>query len=342
MERMTLTQGYVIVGIILTTFVVYSIITNIFNIQVAPQLLQFYQKWKSVFQPKGPTKVIKRQPKWKPGLQFHHTCNLYTSCSGRSCCEKNTNYQKLHLGSGNLSMSATVQIFRRKIHNKTTVFMGDSLTSQLYMSFLDVLHLNFCQPTSHIRSKLECLFCENKQHGTGMNFNLRGLCTLGTPHCATNQGLRCMTFKKFQSIVSKSEIVLLNVGLHYHFYPEEDYAAILVKLADILQVEVLKHPGKQVIIRSTLPQHFSTKDGWYRGRRNLKQKACSNKTLHNEHWTNFYLKMTSDQYKFKYMDSAPFYTDRWDLHANPKDCTHSCLTAEITIPEMNLFNSLLD
>lgn len=341
METLTLTRGHVTVGLIFLTFIALSIITNVFNIQI-PHQLKFYHKWKSIFQLNMLRKSNSRQPRWEPRLLFSHTCQLHTTCSGRSCCEKNENYQKLHLVSPHLSMNDTIELFRRKIHNKTLTFIGDSLTSQLYLSFLDVLDPTFNQTISNTDTKCKCLFCDRRQPETGLNFNLRGLCKLGTPNCDKIQDQRCTTVKTFQSFVLKSDIILLNMGLHYHLHPEQDYVTIITKLADILQREQLKHTTKQVIVRSTLPQHFSTNDGLYMPKGNLIHKGCSNKSMHNEHWTNQHLKTIAQQYGFKYMDSAPFYVDRWDLHANPRDCTHSCLTAEVTIPEMALLNSLLD
>ncbi len=342
MAEVILAKRCLFLGIIFLSVMTFTLVTNMLN-QPVPSQAKFYQKWKPISQPIELTKPnTQHSYRWKPGLQFHHTCKKHKICPGRSCCETNKYYQELHLAPENLSMNDTVETFKRKTYNKTLVFVGDSITNQLYVGFWDVLDLNFDHTSSKTHSKCTCNSCKGMQPSTGMKLVFWEFRKIGTPPCANLPDYLCMPHWKFQSIVSKSDIILLNMGLHYHFHPKQDYAATLTKLADILHRAKLADPEKQVIFRSTLPQHFLTKDGWYRGKGAFKGRECSSNTSHREHWTNQHLKNIAEHYRFKYMDSAPFYIDRWDLHWNPQDCTHSCLTAEVTIPEMALLNSLLN
>ncbi len=124
----------------------------------------------------------------------------------------------------------------------------------------------------------------------------------------------------------------------------------LYKIAEILKKEVQLHPDKVVMWRSTLPQHFDgmnvTSDGYYTGL--LLYKACIKETFKGIHWTNIYMEQVSSEYGFKFLNTAPLYMDRWDLHfstyvakSGNVDCTHSCYTPEVLAPEIALMNQLL-
>ncbi len=160
-----------------------------------------------------------------------------------------------------------------------------------------------------------------------------------------------LSWKMLQQYFDQSDIILFNMGLHNSFWrcPKQTTMNILNRVARILQSELTMNPQKQVIFRSTLPQHFPGNDGYYAAAQvpQYKQVGCQKltTTTRREHETNDLLKFVAEKYKFKYLDSFPIYMDRWDLHWKPTssvDCTHSCITAEVTVPELALLNSILD
>ncbi len=249
----------------------------------------------------------------------------------------------MHLTSDGLSFNETVRTFMRKIHSKIVVFLGDSLLFQLFWGFLDALDLAFVDTYPRGCRTCDCAFkhpCEARKGDSALKFKMIAVWKIAQPSCGRVKPERCVYFSEIGAILNTSDIVLFQFGIHYSFEPKEEYAMLLNELGKIAQAEMKNYPGKEVILRSTLPQHFLTHDGWFH-RNKEKSKKCSKISSYNEHWTNSYLRSIAAQFGFKYMDSAPFYVDRWDLHANPRDCTHSCLTAEVTIPEMALLNSLL-
>ena len=121
--------------------------------------------------------------------------------------------------------------------------------------------------------------------------------------------------------------------------------------AIILQQELQSHPEKTVIVRGTLPQHFSGHgifpDGYYIQdlAAKVKKKKCITHSNYEDHWTNFYLKTFSKTNGYAYLDSPSIYADRWDLHKQmpgPKvDCTHFCHTPETLVAELVLLNDIL-
>ena len=148
----------------------------------------------------------------------------------------------------------------------------------------------------------------------------------------TSKGLKCRVFLNLIS------------GLHMATCSESVFVRNLQEMCNILQKEVKLHPEKQVMFRSTLPQHFDSSDGsgYYNGQ--FKPTSCAVQPTVRSHWTNEVTKHVSMQYGFKYLDSAPIYMDRWDLHFPDHvhlDCTHFCYTPETFVPEFVLLNQLL-
>ncbi len=106
-----------------------------------------------------------------------------------------------------------------------------------------------------------------------------------------------------------------------HKLSKEGNAMLLNESGKLAQAAVSKHPGsKEVISRSTLPQHFLTQDRWNKE----KGKSCSKILQYNEHWTNRYLRSAAAQFGLKYRDSASFYVDRWDGISMPTHQTVLC------------------
>ncbi len=121
---------------------------------------------------------------------------------------------------------------------------------------------------------------------------------------------------------------------------DKQFLKVAYDMADIIKREVSLHPHKQVIIRSTLPTHtFYTEDGSY----HHTSSECWRESTEN-HFTNYYMELICKVYKFKFLNSAPIYIERGDLHYpehTPKDCTHWCYSPEPYVPEISLMNELL-
>ncbi len=117
-------------------------------------------------------------------------------------------------------------------------------------------------------------------------------------------------------------------------------------MAEILKKEVKQHPWKQVVFRSTPPQHFNGGGvypaGYFQGE--VEGQGCLDKPFGKELYSNFCLKEISEVYGFKYLNSAPIYVDRYDMHFpfhHRVDCSHFCHTPEVYIPEIALLNQIL-
>ncbi len=343
--KMEMNGRYLLAGIIGITYIIFAVVRSLSNSLHSAQMHRvvppFKQKWYSEMLPSRMTNHSENKVAWESGLRYKHTCRVSNRGKAR-CCENNPNYEQLHLTPGGLSFNETVKTFMRKIHSKIVVFVGDSLLFQLFWGFLDALDLQFVDTYPRRCRTCGCALkhpCEGRKGDTALKFKIIVVWKIAHLSCVKVKPERCVYFNEIGSILNTSDIVIFQIGIHYSFVPKVEYAMLLNELGKIAQAEMRNHPGKEVILRSTLPQHFLTHDGWFHKNKE-KSKKC-NKISYKEHWTNSYLKSTVAQFGFKYMDSAPFYVDKWDLHANPRDCTHSCLTAEVTIPEMALLNSLL-
>ncbi len=119
-------------------------------------------------------------------------------------------------------------------------------------------------------------------------------------------------------------------------------------MSNILKEEVTANPEKQVLVRSTLPQHFYSimmgivPDGYYNA--SAKGTICWNTGKIKNHFTNFYLEQIAKNLGFNYVDSAPIFVERWDMHFPKKravDCSHWCYSPEYIVPELAVFNTAL-
>ncbi len=287
---------------------------------------------------------------WEPGLKFHQPCGLKSSFP---CCysAEAKHSLKLHLMLNNdqLSLNTTVTEFLQKIHNKRIVFIGDSVMQHFYQSVADLVYSELISDTNSFENMYEQKLHIHTLTSRSLNFSLINICH----YVMTNTGVcemrraASLSWEMLQQHVVQADIILFNMGLHYHDCPKQIYISTWNRVAGILRAELLRDPKKQVILRSILPQHFPGNDGYYVETKvpQYKRTGCAKKTTMREHENNGILKATAKQYNFKYLDSFPIYMDRWDLHWREKqsvDCTHSCITAEITIPELALLNSLLD
>ncbi len=134
-------------------------------------------------------------------------------------------------------------------------------------------------------------------------------------------------------------------GLHFQPCTEDQLLRTAFQMANVIEEEVRLHPAKQVIIRNTLPQHFhyfgAVPHGYYDP---TAQGSICWKSNKKDHFTNYYTSQIADLYGFKFLNSAPVYMERWDLHF-PKhkksDCSHWCYTPEIYVPELSILNQLL-
>ncbi len=326
------------------TFVVVRMMSNGF-FSPQPQMMAppFQQKWESSFRTARIANQTGKRLVWKSGLKYNHRCNV-SNRSRTRCCEENPNYMQLHLSASGPSKEDTLETLIRKTHSQHIVFVGDSILYQLFWGFQDALNLVFLDLLYHERCDgCDCALqhpCEGRNGDSSLMIKVIVTWRFAHPNCTGTRRERCVFFNEIQSILKTSDTVIFQTGIHYGGARKEFYVSILTKLGQITQAEMMKCPGKQVILRSTLPQHFPGKGGWYPPK--MKGKCCRKISSYKEHWTNEYLKMTSEHYGLKYIDSAPFYVDRWDLYLTPEDCTHSCITPEITIPEIALLNSLLD
>ncbi len=289
------------------------------------------------------TKLDRRKFRWEPGLSFNHICKINAD-DRASCCSSVQHTKKMHIEieGKTLSMDQTVKTFRRKIYNRRVLLFGDSLADQLFLSIWDLLETGLFIPEQVARVPFFKIFREVKQPAQNVHFQFVSFFVLKTSSNCTSTVM--LEPRDLQSLIQDFDIIIYNFGLHYEFCSQWEFVTDMTQVADILKAETAKHPKKQVVVRSTLPQHFPGNNGYFVAPRTQFDiyDSCANKTTEKEHRSNKALQNIAEQYGFKYMDSFPIYMERWDLHWRSGDCTHNCYTAEITVPELALLNTLLN
>ena len=280
---------------------------------------------------------------WKPGLRYKPDLqcgNMPTRTEAR----------KLHFVFKNkdLNSANVLHSFQNKIIGKNVTIFGDSLQLRFFYDIAGILTLNGSNFVDRIEHKHYHYGLRTRSSASKINkINLRlvyfyeydsFLCE------SANTGKQVISRKMIVKEFQKSDIIILNLGLHYGACNVSTYKRALEDIAHILNTELSKHPEKQVVFRNTLPQHFyrgKGRDRYFRGFN--KSKICFG-TNNVQHWTNKYMKEVSKHYGFKYLESFPIYADRWDLHVRKTgrlDCTHFCYTPELIVPEIALLNTLI-
>ncbi len=288
---------------------------------------------------------------WEPGLKFHQPCKhtkIYP------CCHYGPGHtaRKLHIASNssNVSIEALVKEFYQKAQNKKLLFVGNSLTLYFFDCVTDLIH----------HGPVHLIPVPGQDSGQSVRiqtftnptwkFSATNIYHYVMADSVCEKDKRySLSWKMLQQYFQQSDVILFNIGFHYSFEncPKQITMKTLNRVAAMLQSELAKKPQKQVIFRSTPPQHFAGNDGYHAAAQvpQYKQVGCQKLTTRREHETNDLLKFVAEKYKFKYMDSFPIYMDRWDLHWKPKtamDCSHNCIIAEVAVPELALLNSILD
>ncbi len=137
-------------------------------------------------------------------------------------------------------------------------------------------------------------------------------------------------------------------GLHFQTCTEDELLDRAFQVADILKKELRNNPSKQVIVRSVLPGHgvFDAYGDAIPGSKSekIQEPHHCKQTMNLNHFTNYYMEQISDMFGFQYLNSAPIYKDRGDMHFPEReitDCTHWCYSPETYMPEIALLNQLL-
>ena len=263
----------------------------------------------------------------------------HVDSQGSMCCNRTVKQLHFQFKNDGLNREDILDLLRTKISGKNITIFGDSLQLQLTKFMAEVLNMSERKQNLHY-------FHGTRGLESSVNLRLVNFYEYGTYLC--KEGIRTGKFvlKKyiFLKAVSQSDIIILNLGLHYSRCNTSTYRAALEEVAGLLTKELRRHPHKQVIFRSTLPQHFSNGEhngGYFRGFN--KDRTCYGESK-TQHWTNKYMKEVSKRYGFKYLDSFPIYAARWDLHFPNNtvlDCTHFCFTPETIIPELTLLEQIL-
>ena len=287
-----------------------------------------------------PAKQPSQIGQWKLGLRYNQTRRMKSIFDLLSC---NKTVRQLHFvfNTNSLNKDNVLHSLRTKIRGKNITIFGDSLQKHFAVFMAEVLNMNERKPDLHYVYHSRKVKLKSQ-----INLQVKNVWEYGNYLCKgdPNSGRFVMRKKNIVQAFSESDIIVFNLGLHYENCSISTYRAALEEVAGLLKEELTRYPHKQVVFRSTLPQHFymGKNIGGYFPKFN-KHISCYG--VNNvQHWTNKYMKEVSKRYGFKYLDSFPIYADRWDLHFPNKtmpDCTHFCFTPETIIPELALLEQLL-
>ncbi len=130
----------------------------------------------------------------------------------------------------------------------------------------------------------------------------------------------------------KATYLLCFTGLQMADCTATQFLKPVSDMAEVLKQELAVYPFRQIIFRNTLPVHYPSQTGG----------SCSRESP-PEFFTNGVFEELAMKSGFKYLNSAPIYKDRGDMHleGNVVDCMHWCYSPELIVPEIALLNRLL-
>lgn len=293
-----------------------------------------------------PTKEPDPVGEWVTGRIHKETCNLRHI---HGCCGNNRKGRHYVFKDDSLNNYDLIRSILNKIRGRNVTILGDSLQHSFFEDIAEVLNLsNKTELLYNFKAndKNKTAFWKIMKHNSGgwLQYLYFYYYTDKVLGCKGTHGERFKIDAPFmKTILSKSDIVIANLGLHYHFCSVIAFSESLRLLSEVLQEEILRNKHKQVVFRATLPQHFISKahTGFYE--KYNPNATCATVESRVEHPTNYFLKETARKYKFKYLDNYHIYKGRFDLHSRVKkgDCTHYCHCAELTMPELVLLDQLL-
>ena len=274
------------------------------------------------------------------------TCNLRHI---HGCCGKNRKDRHYVFKDNSLNNYDVIRSILNKIRGRNVTIWATPFSTLslkiLLKSWTYQIKLNYFT-ISRQTTKIKTAFWKIMKHNSGgwLQYLYFYYYTDKVLGCKGTHGERFKIDAPFmKTILSKSDIVIANLGLHYHFCSVIAFSESLRLLSEVLQEEILRNKHKQVVFRATLPQHFISKahTGFYE--KYNPNATCATVESRVEHPTNYFLKETARKYKFKYLDNYHIYKGRFDLHSRVKkgDCTHYCHCAELTMPELVLLDQLL-
>ena len=259
---------------------------------------------------------------WKPGLKHKERCGLRTWKSNLQCCDY-SNVDNLHFtfyneNFNNLNVTA---MLCEKIRNKNVTIIGNSLEHELF----EVLYYMLDEASFSVVDTRGRYVRREYNHGCN-----------GMVHLYISIDHMLMREPQLGHFINISDILILNFGLHYEKWTIMEYVSYVETMAEILDAS-----EKLVLLRSTTPQHFPTKGGFFDPKSKVELSECTSTEHFITHPTNIILESVARKYGFGFLDEFVLFASRWDLHSKKGDCTHYCHTSELFYPQIIVLLQLL-
>lgn len=283
---------------------------------------------------------------WILGKKYREKCKFEHA---HGCCGPMT--QSLHFlfDDDKLNRYSVKTSISEKLHGKNITILGDSLQLLFFEGLAEVLDLSSQKRLvwnfkGNDNNKSASWTAVEHKSGGWLQYLYFYYYSDMVKGCKGTHGDRFKVDENvMRRVIATSDIIIANLGLHYHFCSVGAYGESLRLLSELLQEEVSKHKHKQVILRATLPQHFISKSNTGFFEKYNPNATCAKVISRVENPTNALLREAARTHGFKYLDNYHIYKGRYDMHSLIKkgDCTHYCYSPELTIPELTLLDQLL-
>lgn len=153
-----------------------------------------------------------------------------------------------------------------------------------------------------------------------------------------NVGFNAIHYQLFESYTRLSDMMIVNVGLHYHQLSGALFSQVLRYVRSILEEDKGMHPHKRHIYRLTFPTHFGRTglyDAWNRS------DGCYQRA--RSAWTAEAARGMMGE-NISILDYDNVMKRRGDLHSRKRlngDCAHWCYSYELFYPFFQLISKIL-
>ncbi len=234
-----------------------------------------------------------------------------------------------------------------KLRNKNITLFGDSLLLQLFQGMVEALDLKHEMSYSK-KKKFSCLR-EVKDPDAGA--------TISVPHGyngfikyiafhrildAVSTSCLCITVEQMMALLQDADIIILNMDLHYsNTHTIGQFQVILDTV--MKNLESLSAKGVKVVFRTTVPQHFKSRNGLglYVNKYTEWPFQCVDIPVPERNGADAITRLAVTKYGFVLFDDFDIFSSRWDLHQDVRDCTHYCFTMETIMPQLALLAHFL-
>lgn len=293
---------------------------------------------------------------WKLSTYTNESIQMCSAESGsiwpylglHGCCmEKTSDFQDLQFYPS-LDTNEAIETFLKAIKSRDVLFLGDSLTLQLFKAFIMLFRSHNVEIISKDGRAISTTeFVSIPELNATIRliefYHLADINATNVPPAAfDNVPPRfALTTSVLRAAVRESNVVVANIGLHYNIY--SNFQVKMMEYIQELMIREINQRGICFLWRSTLPQHFSTMEGTGLFEDRIPNTvSCSKLEKEWSHPSDKILADVRSTSGIPLIDMTSIFKGAFNFHSvRAGDCTHFCYSPKLFAPALTLFGEAI-